>query len=96
MSTLLVSFTLLGFFTYWVVKAKAVINSSSPIVNLKEFAQANMFEFIISVIGVVVLMFAGDEIPQDWGKFDTPLAAFIAGGSIPSIFNNFIGMFIRK
>ena len=83
---------LLGFIAYWAVKIPATIQGRNPINTLADFLQANMKELFLSVIGVSFLFVAGDQIPATWGKIDGPVTAFLAGGSIPSMFMNFLGL----
>jgi len=83
---------LLGWLSYWIIKLPATIKGESPVNTLRDFFSANWKEFILSIIGIVLLCIGGDEIPQDWGKINGPITAFIAGGSIPSMFMNFLAL----
>jgi len=87
---------LLGFISYWAVKIPATIQGRNPINTLTDFLHANMKELFLSIIGVCFLFIAGDQIPAAWGKIDGPVTAFLAGGSIPSMFMNFLGLLNRN
>jgi uncharacterized membrane protein len=92
----LILFVLLGFVTYWVVKIPGTIRSKSPINTIAAFLHENVKELILSIIGLCVLILAGNDIPTEWGKIDGPITAFIAGGSIPSMFMNFTALLFQK
>jgi hypothetical protein len=96
MENTLYIFVLLGFLSYWLVKLRATIVGQSRIKSIKAFFENNIIEVFISSVGIVFLLIGGDSIPQEWGKIDTPLTAFIAGGSIPSMFMNFLSMIFKK
>jgi hypothetical protein len=96
MENTLYIFVLLGFLSYWLVKLRATIVGPSRIKSIKAFFENNIIEVFISSVGIVFLLIGGDSIPQEWGKIDTPLTAFIAGGSIPSMFMNFLSMIFKK
>lgn len=96
MSITLIIFLILGTTSYWVVKVPAVINGTSPVSNLKEFFLANSKEIFFSAIGVLLVIFGGDSIPDAIGKVTNPLTAFTVGGSIPSMSMNISGLFNKK
>lgn len=92
----LIGFALLGFFAYWFSKVPATLKDDSPISTVRDFFKANWKEFVLSVVGLVLLCFGGSDIPEDWGKIDGPITAFIAGGSIPSMFMNVMAAWFKK
>lgn len=96
MENTLYIFVLLGFLSYWLVKLRATIVGPSRINSIIGFFHTNIIEVLLSAVGVVFLLIGGDSIPQEWGKIDSPLTAFIAGGSIPSMFMNFLSMIFKK
>jgi hypothetical protein len=96
MENTLYIFVILGFVSYWLIKIRGTIVGTSRINSIIGFFHTNIIEILLSAVGVVFLLIGGDSIPPDFGKIDTPLTAFIAGGSIPSMFMNFLHMIFKK
>lgn len=91
-TTLIIGITL-GLLTYWLIKAQGEVKSPSQISSLKDFFAVNLISLLLSLIGAVLLVLNGVELPFDAGKIDGIVPAFIAGGSIPSMINNISALF---
>lgn len=86
----------LGLLTYWVVKFIGVKKADNPIRTVGAFFSANLGELLLSVIGIAFVILAGPALPPGYINLDTPVTAFISGGSIPSIINNVSALFNKK
>jgi hypothetical protein len=95
MTVLQIIYLVLGFFTYWVVKIPATLKGDNHVNTLKDFGADNFKEIILSVIGLVFLIFAGPAYPE-YINLTSPVTIFVSGGAIPSMFNNLIGAFGKK
>lgn len=84
---------IIGFLSYWAFKAPSTIVGDNPINTYAAFFNKNLREIFLSILGLAFVLVAGDQIPEDLGKINGPLPAFILGGSIPSIFMNTVGLF---
>lgn len=96
MTTIQIIYLVLGFVSYWIVKAPAVIKDShNSIHNFKEFVRDNFKEMILSIIGLLFMIFAGPSYPE-YLNLTSPVTIFISGGAIPSMFNNLIAALSKK
>jgi len=88
MTTTIILFLIAGWLSYWIFKIPNTIIGDSAIETQKQFWQQNWKLFLLSIGGLLFLIFGGNDIPESWGKLTGPYPAFVAGGSIPSIIMN--------
>lgn len=96
MTPTLIVALILGIASYWIVKVYSEIKSNSPINNCLTYVKVNGDKILLSIIGAVLLLLNGPDLPFGAGKIDGAVPAFIAGGSIPSMINNIVGMFKKN
>jgi Zn-dependent protease len=96
LETINIFFIILGWASYWIVKVPSTIKGENPIKSAGDFFVLSWKEFVLSIFGILILIFGGEEIPKEWGKISGPVTAFIAGGAIPSIFMNFMNLIVLK
>lgn len=93
MTTTLILGIALGLLTYWLTKMQGEVKSPSEITSYGQFLSLNLIKILLSLIGAVLVVLNGTELPFDMGSLDGIIPAFIAGGSIPSMINNISALF---
>ena len=88
MTLTIILFLIAGWLSYWLFKVPNTIIGSSAIDTQKKFWEENWKLLLLSVGGLLFVIFGGNDIPASWGKITGPYTAFITGGSIPSIIMN--------
>lgn len=78
----------IGWLSYWIAKVPSTIIGSSPVNTVKDFFTENWKPFTVSLLGLLFVCLAGNDIPESWGKISGPFPALTLGGAIPSIFMN--------
>lgn len=90
MTTTIIEFLVAGWLSYWIFKVPNVIWGKTAIETQMQFWQENWKLFLLSLGGLLAMIFNGNAIPDTWGKINGPVPAFLTGGSIPSIVMNAI------
>lgn len=96
MTTTLIIGIALGLLTYWLTKMQGEIKSPSEITSYGQFLSLNLIKISLSIVGAVLIVLNGVDLPFGMGKLDGIVPAFIAGGSIPSMINNISALFKKS
>lgn len=95
MSIQLISALTLGLLAYWLFKMRGEIRNSTPTSTVEQFWAAFRFNILLSLIGYALVLINGPVLPFDWGNISGVGPAFVLGGALPSLINNFEAAFLK-